>query len=576
MSSAKGGSQGSSVSRPPPKNHYSSPFGSLPAVASASTLASSNSSSSGSLDIKTYLNQQKRQQLQLAGNPAAEDDSSDEESQSAASSAVPLSSATGSSKSHPPAKSQTSTARRPLPYTFVPKSFLSPPAFIDPSLPPSDPSSPASLPLWKQQELSRSTAVSKILQSQATLEARSNAALTGTLIGKALVAPPKQAPRWRRAGDSSTTFSPRNNRELLSPGGGGEEAGTLSPPSRPALSEEDELCCSYVAGNIIRTADRGTVDGSVSINELRVFLSGTFYQPFMLWLTHADPATGYCARFHAVDKDGSQSIEVAELALCVRDFYCGSSSSSSEGGLSALQVAHKYAEESNKKLKEERESRRKAKAVERRKSMHMQEMEKQRLRQERSDAARRLFSDPVRLSDVRHKLLASSYTSFGSRGDLDLMFDRFDKDGSGNLDVIEFKTLVRHVLKVPPSELSDGDVRVLFDYLDAGGGGVIEREDMLQFLSADFVVRPEDIRERVLLKGEDKRSGLDDLKALINFKTKEEVEKEREKLMRATNIIAGSVPWDNNTRTGLPLELQGGNNKFYVGLQVYSPRGKFV
>lgn len=66
-----------------------------------------------------------------------------------------------------------------------------------------------------------------------------------------------------------------------------------------------------VASCIIQTADQGTYDSSVSINEMQVFLKGTEFEGIMMWLTGMED--GDTSRFHELDEDGSSTIEAEEL-----------------------------------------------------------------------------------------------------------------------------------------------------------------------------------------------------------------------------------------------------------------------
>ena len=55
---------------------------------------------------------------------------------------------------------------------------------------------------------------------------------------------------------------------------------------------------------------------------------------------------------------------------------------------------------------------------------------------------------------------------------------------TGELDGAEFKRLIRVDLKVPPKDLSDGDIDKLVKALDDDGGGTLSLEEL-----SDFVVR---------------------------------------------------------------------------------------
>ena len=61
-------------------------------------------------------------------------------------------------------------------------------------------------------------------------------------------------------------------------------------------------------------------------------------------------------------------------------------------------------------------------------------------------------------------------------------FKRWDKDKSGTLDLEELRVMVRKNLKIPPKELPDKDLLVLFNALDLSGDGHVELEDMSLFI----------------------------------------------------------------------------------------------
>ena len=63
-----------------------------------------------------------------------------------------------------------------------------------------------------------------------------------------------------------------------------------------------------------------------------------------------------------------------------------------------------------------------------------------------------------------------------------MLFRQYDKTGDGVLDLAEFVSAVRRVLKLPPSRLSDDDIEALFAMLDADRGGAIDLGEFLAFL----------------------------------------------------------------------------------------------
>ena len=173
-----------------------------------------------------------------------------------------------------------------------------------------------------------------------------------------------------------------------------------------------------------------------------------------------------------------------------------------------------------------------------------------------------------KLNEVRHKLLAASYTSFSFGMNFELMFQKFDKDGNGTLDYEELRMLVRKILKVPPSTISDDELEALFGFLDFDGGGTIEQSEITSFLE----------------KGEDeangghalvlpthmqymgpKRTPTEELCALINFKTEKEKKRER----REPRPPPGEVPWNSSVKSKRTIKPFAG-----IGVQFYVPNQK--
>ena len=70
------------------------------------------------------------------------------------------------------------------------------------------------------------------------------------------------------------------------------------------------------------------------------------------------------------------------------------------------------------------------------------------------------------------------------------LFDRYDLDGSGDVDKSEFVQTAREVLEIPADAISDAELDRLFEEADADGGGeisgtapsIIERRPALFFL----------------------------------------------------------------------------------------------
>jgi len=63
-------------------------------------------------------------------------------------------------------------------------------------------------------------------------------------------------------------------------------------------------------------------------------------------------------------------------------------------------------------------------------------------------------------------------------------FIRCDKDGNGTLDEGEIKVVVRKILKIPPSAISDRAISKLFKLLDDDGSGDVEIDEIVDFVES--------------------------------------------------------------------------------------------
>merc|ERR1719440_1941704 len=90
------------------------------------------------------------------------------------------------------------------------------------------------------------------------------------------------------------------------------------------------------------------------------------------------------------------------------------------------------------------------------------------------------------LERLKEKVRAGSYT--GVNGiELDVVFRRFDKDGSGELDEAELRMALRRILRVPPSVISDAQISTLMARLDKGDSGHVSVTELIDFLGADSI-----------------------------------------------------------------------------------------
>ena len=99
----------------------------------------------------------------------------------------------------------------------------------------------------------------------------------------------------------------------------------------------------------------------------------------------------------------------------------------------------------------------------------------------------------VALRPIRKRMHAAAYTFGGA--DWEKFFRQYDKTGDGALDLAEFQSAVRRVLKLPPDQLSDAEIKLVFRRIDNDGSGEIHLPEMLEFINAP-AGEPEGTAER--------------------------------------------------------------------------------
>merc|ERR1712139_472468 len=85
------------------------------------------------------------------------------------------------------------------------------------------------------------------------------------------------------------------------------------------------------------------------------------------------------------------------------------------------------------------------------------------------------------------QIKSASYTGVFGR-QLDVVFGRFDKDGSGQLDDDEVRQALRRVLRIPPSTLSDAQIIDLCSALDTDHSGAVSIQELVNFVGEDSEV----------------------------------------------------------------------------------------
>jgi len=89
------------------------------------------------------------------------------------------------------------------------------------------------------------------------------------------------------------------------------------------------------------------------------------------------------------------------------------------------------------------------------------------------------------LSSVRAKIKAAAYAGHAGR-QLDVVFTRYDTDGSGELSEDELRSTLRRALKIPPEVITDAEVSGLCATFDADDSGAVSIAEIIDFLNADI------------------------------------------------------------------------------------------
>jgi len=92
--------------------------------------------------------------------------------------------------------------------------------------------------------------------------------------------------------------------------------------------------------------------------------------------------------------------------------------------------------------------------------------------------------EPEVAEKLRAKIKAAAYTGHSGR-QLDVIFGRFDKDGSGQLDVDEVRRALRRTLRIAPAVISDAEITKLCNTLDSDKSGSVSVSELVDFIGAE-------------------------------------------------------------------------------------------
>jgi len=97
-------------------------------------------------------------------------------------------------------------------------------------------------------------------------------------------------------------------------------------------------------------------------------------------------------------------------------------------------------------------------------------------------------SGDVALARVRRAIKSAAYTGHSGR-QLDVLFARFDRDGSGQLDEDEVRLALRRTLRIAPSVVADAEISALCNAIDADASGEVSIKELVDFLNSDVDVQ---------------------------------------------------------------------------------------
>ncbi|CAE7566006.1 unnamed protein product [Symbiodinium pilosum] len=83
---------------------------------------------------------------------------------------------------------------------------------------------------------------------------------------------------------------------------------------------------------------------------------------------------------------------------------------------------------------------------------------------------------------IRSRIKAAAYV--GPKQGFDVIFKRFDKDGSGTLCFEEVRSALRRILRIPTSSLNDHQISSLCKTLDSNDSGSVDIAELVAFLGA--------------------------------------------------------------------------------------------
>jgi Ca2+-binding EF-hand superfamily protein len=88
------------------------------------------------------------------------------------------------------------------------------------------------------------------------------------------------------------------------------------------------------------------------------------------------------------------------------------------------------------------------------------------------------------LRKIQAAIRGASYTGTAGR-QIDVVFSRADRDGSGELDEDEVRRVLRRTFRIPPEIIADSEISALCETVDTDKSGMVAVKELVKFLNAD-------------------------------------------------------------------------------------------
>ena len=177
------------------------------------------------------------------------------------------------------------------------------------------------------------------------------------------------------------------------------------------------------------------------------------------------------ALFRKMDKDNSRSIDTEELGLIVKKILPNVKDEAINSLMAAVDLDGSGTIEEEEFIEFIGDGKTGISDKEKRKHKKIAHVAGQKQKQ------LLVAANSATLKQVRNKLKAVSYSAGGAK--IGSLFDKFDTDGNGEIDLHELQSVLKKMLP----DLTSKELRMLMNVADVDGNGVIDREEFISFVT---------------------------------------------------------------------------------------------